>query len=188
MLLKTVKEEGIIKSKLLILTILTSVVLFAGDNLLVNNPDGSWQDFDINKISNLTFSEIEGSKIRINKKDGTELMFDLSKISDLTFAETTDIEKDDILKKMSISLLRSYPNPFNPAITINFESKKEGFTRVDIFNYLGQIVTTLYNGNLNSGSHSMQWNAQDKRVSTGSYFVKVSQNGEVVCNKILLLK
>jgi|GEM_PF-2514990 len=60
------------KIKMFSFFLLTAALLFAGDMLRVNNPDGTWQDFEISNITNLTFSDYEaGDILRVNNPNGT---------------------------------------------------------------------------------------------------------------------
>ena len=168
---------------------LTAVFLLNGQNVLrVNRIDSISQDYEIENVSSLIFSDFTGYDLKIKKTDGSEVVYALSKILNLTFTDSSGIETQEILNKLGISLLRNYPNPFNPETTINFVTHDTGLTKVEIYNSHGQKVTTLHNGYLSAGSHSLKWNANEKNTSSGTYFIKVSQNEEVLSSKMLLIK
>jgi len=173
-----------------VLQLTIAVLSLSSQELLrFNKVDESSQDYEIVNVSNLTFSDLAGEKLKINKSDGSALIYSLEDILNLTFtADSTGIETHNILSKLGISLLRNYPNPFNPTTTINFSIHDSGLTKVEIYNHAGQFVTMLHNGELTSGNHSMEWDAQNNNTSSGTYFVKVSQNGQVLSSKMLLIK
>ncbi len=74
-------------------------------------------------------------------------------------------------------LEQNYPNPFNPSTTIRFNLPDDGFISLKVYNTLGQEITTLYEGELESGYHSIQWNGKDmfgENVTSGIYFYNMT--------------
>jgi len=64
----------------------------------------------------------------------------------------------------------SYPNPFNPSTTINFNLPFPGMVTVEVFSATGQKVTTLLNESIQAGSHSLVWDATG--MASGVYFYR----------------
>jgi len=175
------------KKTLFLICLSAVMMLHAAGKLKVNKPDGSSQLYELAGISNLTFTSPGTAKLRIKKPDGSFLHFNLSEIANLSFGGgSSAIEKAELFKKLGLDLVGNYPNPFNPNTTVNFTTSNSGVAKVEVFNQTGQLVSTLHNGNLTAGNHAMQWNAQN--ASTGTYFISVSQNGETVSSKMLLIK
>lgn len=161
------------------------IALQAATNLKVNKPDASSQQYDITNINNLTFTDPGTAKLKIKKPDGSQQFFSLSEIANLSFSGTA-IEKEEFFRKLGIGLVSNYPNPFNPTTTVNFSTTSTGLVKVEVFNQIGQLVSNLHNGNPTAGKHAIQWNAQN--ASAGTYFIRVSQNGETLSSKMLLSK
>jgi glucose/arabinose dehydrogenase len=84
------------------------------------------------------------------------------------------------------SLSQSYPNPFNPTTTIDYQLSKAGQVCLSVYNAKGQLVATLVNEKQPAGSYSLQWNASG-RVS-GTFFYQLQVDGVVLSRKMLLLK
>ncbi len=87
--------------------------------------------------------------------------------------------------------LTNYPNPFNPTTTISFSLINDSDIEISVYNIKGQKVKTLINDQYSKGSHSVIWNGKDsnnKSVSTGIYFYKISAGKETQVKKMLLLK
>ncbi len=86
----------------------------------------------------------------------------------------------------------NYPNPFNPTTTISFDLPKLANVDLAIYNIKGQKVKILTNEKYAKGKHYLIWNGtndNNKRVSSGNYFIKLSVDGEVqAVRKCLLLK
>ncbi len=77
----------------------------------------------------------------------------------------------------NFGLHQNYPNPFNPTTTIKFDLPTASKVRLTIFNLMGQKVTTLVNGNMEVGSHSIIWDARDDAghvVPSGVYIYKLT--------------
>ncbi len=85
----------------------------------------------------------------------------------------------------------NYPNPFNPTTTIRFTIPAASQTRVEIYNIRGEKVTTLHDGNLEEGPHTLTWhgtNDQDDVVASGIYFCRVSTDNESKMIRMLMMK
>ena len=83
-------------------------------------------------------------------------------------------------------LSQNYPNPFNPATKISFTLSKAGYATLNIYNVLGQKVATLVSGNLNAGTHEVNFNAAN--LSTGVYIYRLESENNVAIKKMILLK
>jgi len=96
----------------------------------------------------------------------------------------------------TFSLLQNYPNPFNPSTTIAFalgsdDSGAPSRVRLDIYNVLGQRVTTLVNETLPPGRYEYQWSGRDgagQPVASGLYFYRLTTNKQSETKKMVLLK
>jgi hypothetical protein len=78
------------------------------------------------------------------------------------------------------ALLQNYPNPFNPTTNIRFALPTASRVTVEIYNLLGQRVSTLLDEALAAGYHSVEWNgtgSTGRVVGSGVYFVRFAANG-----------
>ena len=83
-------------------------------------------------------------------------------------------------------LNQNYPNPFNPVTTISYELPSAGFVKLEIFDMLGNTITTLVNEKQNAGRYDVNWNAAD--YSSGIYFYKLSSGDFKDTKRMILLK
>lgn len=83
------------------------------------------------------------------------------------------------------SLLRVFPNPFNPHTTLEFTLNEQGNTEIYIYNIRGQLVQTLLQRELIPGTYSFTYNAA--HLSTGMYICQLKQDGLSLSTKKLLL-
>jgi hypothetical protein len=84
------------------------------------------------------------------------------------------------------ALRQNYPNPFNPSTSITFDLVESGNVSLRVFNMIGQEVATLVNGNLNSGRHTVSFDATG--LPSGLYLYRLETNGFTDQKKMLLMK
>jgi hypothetical protein len=83
-------------------------------------------------------------------------------------------------------LQQNCPNPFNPATEISFSLPNAAHVKLEIFNIMGQKVTTLLNRHLEAGNHSVSWDGNN--VASGVYFYRLQAGDMVDTKKMVLLK
>lgn len=105
---------------------------------------------------------------------------------------TTDVQQTKNAPTM-FSLRQNYPNPFNPTTTLQFiipgqTSGNGQSTNVNlkIFDIDGREVATLVDGELESGEHSVQWDAS--QFASGTYYYRLAANGGTEVRKMTLVK
>ena len=132
---------------------------------------------------------------------------------------TTDIENEDGKSNLpdNFCLDQNYPNPFNPSTTISFELRVESkewrvphptkridkffnrrlqeistiFTSLKIYNIRGQLVKTLFEGELPAGRYEMVWDGKDEseaEVASGVYLYRLKTGQGTTTRKMILLK
>ena len=95
---------------------------------------------------------------------------------------TTSVDENPLAAKD----IRNYPNPFNSSTTISYQLPGNGFVSLRVYDALGIEKATLVNAKQISGSHTIDFNAQD--LSSGVYSYRLMFNGQVISNKMLLVK
>lgn len=79
------------------------------------------------------------------------------------------------IKPTSISLSKPYPNPMKNEAAISFtlpDNQSAYQTRLEVYNSMGQRVTTLAEGNFESGFYSTSWSSESQ--AAGMYFFRLS--------------
>ena len=85
-----------------------------------------------------------------------------------------------------ISLSQNYPNPFNSATTISFDLSESGPVTLSVYNMLGQKISTLVNGSLEKGRHTVRFDGEP--LASGTYLYRLEAAGQVVQKQMLLAK
>ncbi|MFP4459589.1 MAG: T9SS type A sorting domain-containing protein [Candidatus Zixiibacteriota bacterium] len=78
------------------------------------------------------------------------------------------------------------PNPFNPETSIEFMIPERADIDISIYDIDGRMVERLANATYNAGRHSIVWNASEN--TTGIYFVMIQANGDIITDRLLLVK
>ncbi len=97
-------------------------------------------------------------------------------IYDVSTALEVDEETGSILPT-SVSILKSYPNPFNNSTMISFSIPKSEYCRIEVVDECGKQISTLWNGPATAGVHQARWSPE--AVASGNYFVRLSIGGKV---------
>lgn len=84
------------------------------------------------------------------------------------------------------SLDQNYPNPFNPVTSFRFQIPQRNFVKLEIFNSLGQQVTTVVDEEKEAGNYEISWDAAG--LSSGVYFYKLTAGTFIETKKLVLLK
>ena len=86
----------------------------------------------------------------------------------------------------TFELKQNYPNPFNPQTQIGYSTAKNGFVTIEVFDVLGQKVSTLVNEFEEAGKYSVIFDASS--LTSGVYFYKIRTSEYVETKKMLLAK
>lgn len=98
----------------------------------------------------------------------------------------------------SFILRQNYPNPFNPLTNIKFEiadfpsgGLRSGYVSLEIFDLIGQKITTLVNGELLPGEYEFRWAGRNDRgqpVPSGVYFYRLQVGRQSETRQMLLIR
>lgn len=87
---------------------------------------------------------------------------------------------------LEFQLVSAYPNPFNSTTKINVAVDETQDVSLKIFNLNGQLLTTLHQGEMTMGNHSIVWNAE--QMPAGTYLCRLTGNNNKRSMKITLVK
>ena len=92
----------------------------------------------------------------------------------------------------AFALATNYPNPFNPATTIQYALPQSADVQLTVYNVVGQVVRTLVAEHQAAGRYLVAWDATNdngQSLSAGIYFYRLQAGGEFhAVRKMLLLK
>ncbi len=125
-------------------------------------------------ISDHIFSDINGNEILVPGNNCTSLELN------------TELDIDASIDNLEFGISNVYPNPFNPLVNFDIQLLETENININIYDLKGQKVANIYSGLLQSGKHSLFWNASE--FSTGLYIIKCEANHTISSHKILLMK
>lgn len=99
---------------------------------------------------------------------------------------TTNVNTVDAGVIKTFELHQNFPNPFNPATTIQFSVPISGQVRLTLFDALGKESSSLIDQSMDAGSYKYQLNASS--MPSGVYFYRLQSAGSVLVKKLLLVK
>jgi hypothetical protein len=160
-----------------VLGVWATIKVFTFEIIYPNIPDPSWLGDDHLAMGfGLVFSSIEG---------GGAPYLAGAIIDSVLYGHVVSVEPTEPVPDEFI-IFQNYPNPFNPLTTIEFDLPAETYGSINIYNILGENVSTLFNGLLRSGTHKYIWDASG--FSSGIYLCRLNVNGTTKTIKMLLTK
>jgi hypothetical protein len=131
------------------------------------------------------WSATEGKELRLDADlDGAEYG-----TSPLTVGVAMVYAQDAVSSEFGLS--ENYPNPFNPSTSIDFSIGTEGFVSLTVYDITGRMVSTLVEGNLSTGDHSVVWDGVDSNgtlVSAGIYIYALQTETSSITRKMVFMK
>lgn len=163
---------------------MTTLADFKKDSMSVKNSPNSYP-----AIWNYYFVKNDKSMGVHNTKYAVAIL--RASLSTLTGIKMVDQEVPK-----SFDLSQNYPNPFNPSTDIRFSLPRAARINLNVFNVLGELVTTLADGDLVPGNYTVTWDGNDRnsmKVASGIYFYRlvIAQKGApqtVITKKMVLMK
>ena len=100
---------------------------------------------------------------------------------------TCEIQLSNSISKMNqFNINKTFPNPFNPILNIQFTISKSQNIAVNFYDLNGNEIDELINKFLSVGEHQVFWDAGD--YSSGIYILKLSGETNSQSKKVVLLK
>ena len=102
-----------------------------------------------------------------------------------------DLSNESVIIPIDFGIQSNYPNPFNPETTINYSIPQLAWVSLSIFDVKGELVLNIFEGFINPGNYSVNWNGNNYRnqqMPTGIYFSILTSNENSVSHKLLLMK
>jgi len=136
-----------------------------------------------NEIS-LSLSDFYNKTIRAafvyEYTDGYEVAVD-----DIVISSPSRIDNNSVIPT-EIKLYQNYPNPFNPTTKINFSIPETSLIKLFVFNQKGEIVKSLFEGKLEKGNHTYDFNGMD--LTSGVFYYKLETGTGSFIKKMIMLK
>lgn len=100
------------------------------------------------------------------------------------YDEPDDPRPPDLPKEFA--LLQNFPNPFNTSTTIPYNLAEDAHVRIEIYNVMGQRVSTIVNETQSAGKYTVAFDARE--LSSGMYLYHFEAGGITQIRKMILVK
>ncbi len=154
---------------------------------------------NFNSINVLT--DISGEAVFENTVPQTNIPYSISKTGYYTFngqlsVINQNVEQNIVLTQIiSVDVILSLegiiisPNPAVNEIEIKFYTPEKRIVHLNIYDFEGRLVKELFNNELESGNHVINWNvgnANAEFLSNGIYFCKLNYSGKSEIKKFMI--
>ncbi len=95
---------------------------------------------------------------------------------------------EDEISPKDFILYQNYPNPFNAQTTIRFSLNNPSKVQLKIFNSVGELVETLVDQELGSGTHEVIFDTQKNNLASGIYYYSILTNKSSQTKGMVLVK
>jgi|GEM_PF-1298497 len=94
---------------------------------------------------------------------------------------------DNSRQAIVFAMGQNYPNPFNPTTRITFSVDRDGYTTLKVYNVLGKVVATLFDGTAQTGTlYNVAFDGTS--LANGAYFYRLVSGDRVSLKKMVLVK
>ncbi len=109
----------------------------------------------------------------------------------LKFVNTELKIPDEQLVPKNFKLYPPFPNPFNPNVTLRYETFLSSDVKIDIYNIRGEKINSYHQQNVQPGIHDFHWtaiSASGAIIPSGIYFYTIESNGIVHSKKLIFMQ
>ncbi|MDQ7798494.1 MAG: Ig-like domain-containing protein [Candidatus Edwardsbacteria bacterium] len=106
-------------------------------------------------------------------------------------ATPTGVEGRPEVRAYVLQLRAAAPNPMTTGTAIRFSLPASAQASLEVFNVLGQKVTTLANGKLDAGYHTVNWDGTDRhgaKLASGVYLYQLRTMNKTLTKRITILR
>ena len=171
------------RSKLLIAVILAISGfyghIYAQQSIYVEEFNGTLTEIPLTNIQKITFS---GTDMVLHKTDATSITWATEDVQKYYYDLASNINNIVISETNELLI---YPNPSNGNFTVKYQLTEKGFVNISIISIDGRIIKTLLSENKEQGNYALNSNAN---LETGSYFIKIAQNNNLITKNLIILK
>ncbi|MFC1552616.1 FlgD immunoglobulin-like domain containing protein [Candidatus Latescibacterota bacterium] len=175
-------------------------ILYYGNHLNIYNVETKEDFYVVDHDVDPRFFRMGGlMKIAQWSSDGSKIYYILEDLNDYNQIYVLDFDSDRYTKTVAVesetqksfAVMSNYPNPFNPTTTIEFTLPEAGFTKLVVYNIMGQKIRELVSADMPAGVHSVIWDGRDQnglQVSSGVFIARLTSGDNVVPNRLMLVK
>lgn len=161
----------------------------------VCRPDSGFQTVKVFEVAGNFAMEVltlEGAPFKapcdvaLSPDESRAYVIDMFARKAFVFEKVTSIAQENNIP-LTFAIHQNYPNPFNSSTSIIYEIPKDGFVKINIYNSLGQKITSIVNSTQRSGKHIASFDAAN--LPSGVYYYQLElDNFKSPFKKMILIK
>ena len=156
-----------------------------GTNIFLSN-SGSLHEFSETIISG---AGCINGRVEINKLSANTIQFNWYLINSTIVASSGILTRSTtgIDNPNNVQISDIFPNPFIEDAVFNLEVNQSENMSIDLYNYLGMKIKTIYNGELSPGQkHTFRIDGSE--IPSGCYFLHIVSSDFQTSKRVLLTK
>lgn len=158
-----------------------------GGTILFRSQENNGRAISYNGAGN-NYRAIHSAFIFGALRDGTQSKTELMSNYMEYLTELIGVEE---LVDVSVRNLSLSPNPTTGRSAVSFGLAEPGELSVKIYNTAGQLIRDLLHTELAQGNHTVIWDGRDnngRRLSSGTYMLRIQLDGQVTQKAIVLVR
>ncbi len=103
----------------------------------------------------------------------------------------TDVKPTNGEIPTEFALQQNYPNPFNPTTQINFSLPENQRVKLEVYDVIGRLVTTIVDKDMEPGNYNVSWEGTDAsgaKVTSGIYLYRLQAGSYSAVKKMVMVK
>jgi hypothetical protein len=109
-------------------------------------------------------------------------------VNDTLYGSGANYVNINSLESDMVIYLKVTPNPFTSSAKIKFSLYKDAYVSVDLYNFTGVKLKTIYNGNVSAGTDVTLHLSPDASMGTGMYLLVLRTSHGIETRRIVLTK
>lgn len=159
----------------------TAYIVHHGDGIDTVRADQTSNNASWVSLGSFPFTGTSADKVIISttgSNAGTYVVADAIRFTG-TYLPTSSETSDGIVSLNAPNLIQTYPNPFNPEVTISYRLAAAGVVSLSVYDLNGRLVETLLQDATRSqGAHTLRWSAENRPSGTYLLRLDIQQNGK----------
>ena len=155
--------------------------------MYLSKTDPAISMYEVDEIPKITFN---GNKMNLVLSDDFTDIETINNIHKITFSYISGVGIADI-STGDKTQLRTYPNPANEKVIIEYSLNVPGNVEFTIYNMSGILVDYFNRDFLQAGNYSYTWSLTDmtkNRVGNGIYMCQIRTADKILTGKIIIIK
>lgn len=157
--------------------------LQAQQSIFIEQTNGDLCEISLNLVQKITFSDTD---MILHKTDATVLSWPTQDVQKYYYDLTTQVNKPVISTGTDPFHVLLYPNPSNGHFKIKYRVEKRSHIDIVLIDMSGRIVKVLLSENKEHGTYT--FNSQGKKLTTGTYFLKIGNEKQASAHTLVILK